>query len=174
MKTRSLLVITDSERSSEEQSEASSQSCSFKKRSDQFSGPEGKGSLCFSCTLRSQQSLFNQPFWHIPLPLCLSFSLFSPSGKQFVAQVSFLLEKIVLTRVLCAALGCSPKLDKKNKNSKSWMYVYKPIPSQTRIQIIKDHPHQYTWATCTLAGITSCWPLASVAGTAGEWSRLTH
>lgn len=113
----------------------------------------------------------------ISLCLCvssISFSLFSPSGKQFVAQVSFLLEKIVLTRVLCAALGCSPKLDKKNKNSKSWMYVYKPIPSQTHIQIIKDHPHQYTWATCTLAGITSCWPLASVAGTAGEWSRLTH
>lgn len=77
-------------------------------------------------------------------PSAFSFSLFSPSGKQFVAQVSFLLEKIVLTRVLCAALGCSPKLVKKNKNSKSWMYVYKPIPSQTRIQIIKDHPHQYT------------------------------
>lgn len=106
--------------------------------------------------------------------LSLFFLSFPPCGKQFVAQVRLLLERIAIPRALCVAPSCWIRKKKQNKKlSNSWMYMLS-IPTQTRIQIIKDHPHQYTWATGILAGITSCWPLASVTGTAGERSRLTH
>ena len=113
------------------------------------------------------------------LPLCLLylfsfffFFFFSPCGKKCVAQVRLQLEGLLFRECFACTSERDLKKKKKKKNSQS-LDVYL-LPTRIRIQIIKDHQHQYTWATGILARITSCWPLASVTGTAGEWSRLTH
>ena len=112
------------------------------------------------------------------LPLCLLylfsffFFFFFSLWKEVCCSGETPARRITIPRVLCVYLGAGFKKKNKKKTSQS-LDVYL-LPTRIRIQIIKDHQHQYTWATGILARITSCWPLASVTGTAGEWSRLTH
>lgn len=102
-------------------------------------------------------------FLPYPLAFVCFRSLFffpPPCGRQ-VAQVR-LLEKILIPVVFFV---------RPSAMLTSWTFI---LPNLTWMCTIKEPPYQHTWASDILAGLTSCWSLASVAGTAGEWSRLTH